>query len=328
MPELSSSSFSETDASNSAAAPNGFPEGMPFSGVNDSARAVMGAVKRFWGRIQGAYASTGSANAYVLTPATALAAYVTGERYSFRANFANTGAATLNVSALGAKAIKKMAASGKADLAAGDIQSGQPVTVEYDGTDMVLATPAANSVLPAPGTSGNLLTSDGTSWTSAASPVPAGAVMPYAGGSTPGGWLLCNGQAVSRTTYAALFAACGTIYGAGDGSTTFNVPDLRGRVAAGEDPGNATGRLAAAVSGSVSAATRGNAGGEEAHTLTTAEMPAHTHTQQGGGDGGSSGVVSGSGTSAVALNATASTGGGGGHNTVQPTLILLYIIKT
>lgn len=149
MAEISGSSWSETDALNSSPAPNGFPEGMPFSGVNDSARAVMGAVKRFWGRINGRYASTGSSNAYVLTPDVALSAYVTGERYSFRANFANTGAATLNISSLGAKSIKKMTASGKADLAPGDIQQGQPVTVEYDGTDFVMVTPVAPRTIAA-----------------------------------------------------------------------------------------------------------------------------------------------------------------------------------
>src|SRR6185437_336663 len=84
MPDLSGSIYSELDASNSEAAPNGMPEGMPPSGVNDAWRAGMGALKRFWGRIQGVYASTGSANAYVLSPDVDLAAYVTGERYSFR----------------------------------------------------------------------------------------------------------------------------------------------------------------------------------------------------------------------------------------------------
>lgn len=62
---------------------------------------------------------------------------------------------------------------------------------------------------------------------------PAGAVIFFAGAAAPTGWLLCNGQAVSRTTYAALFAAIGVVYGVGNGSTTFNVPDLRGRVPVG-----------------------------------------------------------------------------------------------
>ena len=77
------------------------------------------------------------------------------------------------------------------------------------------------------------------------SAVPAGAVMPYAGSSAPSGWLFAAGQAVSRTTYAALFAAIGTTYGSGDGSTTFNLPDLEGRAVFGRDDmsGSAAGRL-------------------------------------------------------------------------------------
>ena len=65
--------------------------------------------------------------------------------------------------------------------------------------------------------------------------IPAGVVLPYAGSSAPAGWLLCHGQNVSRTVYAALFAAIGTTYGIGDGTTTFGLPDVRGRVIAGED---------------------------------------------------------------------------------------------
>jgi microcystin-dependent protein len=77
------------------------------------------------------------------------------------------------------------------------------------------------------------------------SSVPAGALVPYAGSTAPAGWLLCYGQAVSRTTYAALFSALGTTYGAGDGSTTFNLPDLEGRTVFGKDDmsGSAAGRL-------------------------------------------------------------------------------------
>lgn len=75
--------------------------------------------------------------------------------------------------------------------------------------------------------------------------VPTGVVQPFAGSTSPTGWLLCAGQAVSRSTYADLFGAIGTTYGAGDGTTTFNLPDLRGRVVAGEDDmgGTAANRL-------------------------------------------------------------------------------------
>src|SRR5687768_2349023 len=120
MNEISSASWSETDASNNSPTPNGWPEGQSPSSVNDCARMMMGAVKRFWDRVNGRYASTGSANAYVMTPDVAFGAYVLGERHSFRASFANTGPATLNISSLGATSIKKMTALGKADLAPGD----------------------------------------------------------------------------------------------------------------------------------------------------------------------------------------------------------------
>src|SRR6516164_7389609 len=108
---------------------------------------------------------------------------------------------------------------------------------------------------------------------------PVGTVVDYAGGTAPGGWLLCYGQAVSRTTYAPLFTAIGTTWGVGDGVTTFNVPDLRGRGTYGKDDmgGSAANRITNAVSGVVGT-TLGATGGNEGHTLSTAELPSHTHT--------------------------------------------------
>ena len=78
--------------------------------------------------------------------------------------------------------------------------------------------------------------------------VPPGMLAPYAGKTAPSGWLLCDGSAVSRTTYADLFAVIGTTYGAGNGSTTFTLPDLRGRVAAGANASNALASRAGADS--------------------------------------------------------------------------------
>lgn len=96
--------------------------------------------------------------------------------------------------------------------------------------------------------------------------VPVGALVGFAGSAAPAGWLLCDGSAVSRTTYASLFSAIGTTYGAGDGSTTFNVPDLRGRVPVGAGTGSG-----------LSTRTRGGSGGEEGHTLGSAENGQHSH---------------------------------------------------
>lgn len=102
--------------------------------------------------------------------------------------------------------------------------------------------------------------------------VPTGSMLDYAGTTAPMGFLLCAGQAISRTTYAGLFAKIGTNYGAGDGSTTFNVPDYRGRVHAVLDNlgGTDAGRLAAAN-------TLGGSGGAETHALSTAELAVHSH---------------------------------------------------
>jgi microcystin-dependent protein len=161
--------------------------------------------------------------------------------------------------------------------------------------------------------------------------VPTGMVGPYAGASEPTGWLFCYGQAVSRTTYASLFTAISTTYGAGDGSTTFNLPDLRGRVVAGHDNmGGVSGNRLTGVGGSLNGDTLGATGGTETHTLITAEMPSHTHALANGGQIQSTGGGPAYGSAAVGLSATdiANTGGGGAHNNVQPTIILNYIIKT
>jgi len=90
----------------------------------------------------------------------------------------------------------------------------------------------------APSTSGNVLTSNGTTWTSAAAAsLPAGTVTWFAANTAPTGYLKANGATISRTTYADLFAAIGTTFGAGDGATTFGLPDLRGEFIRGWDDG-------------------------------------------------------------------------------------------
>lgn len=94
----------------------------------------------------------------------------------------------------------------------------------------------------------------------AGSSVPSGVMAPYAGATAPTGWLLCFGQAVSRATYADLFTALGTLYGVGDGSTTFALPDMRGRVPGGKDDmgGTAAGRLAITLTGTKASTASGS----------------------------------------------------------------------
>lgn len=174
--------------------------------------------------------------------------------------------------------------------------------------------------------------------------VPVGTVLDYCGTLEPTGYLFCYGQAVSRTAYPYLFGALSTLYGAGDGVNTFNVPDLRGRAVAGKDNmgGTAAGRLNNAGAG-IAGATLGAGFGAQSHTLTQGQMPAHSHglTDPGhahtvpGSVTGSGGIGVGSGLGQSDLPTTAATtgiamqntGGGESHNNVQPTFVLNKIIK-
>lgn len=180
------------------------------------------------------------------------------------------------------------------------------------------------------GTSGHFLQTQGAganpSW-AAVSGTPAGVVSPYAGLTEPTGWLFCFGQAISRTTFADLFAVISTTYGVGDGSTTFNLPDLRGRVVAGQDDMGGTSANRLTGGGGVDGDTLGGTGGAETHTLTTGEMPAHSHStplSQANNSAGSEAAAGANATDTI----TGPAGGSAAHNNVQPTIILNYIIKT
>lgn len=168
----------------------------------------------------------------------------------------------------------------------------------------------------------------------AAGTAVTGAIVAYGGGqdgTAPVGWFLCRGQAVSRTTYANLFSVIGTSFGAGDGTSTFNLPNLKGRFPLGLDTADA------AIN------DVGEVGGEKSHTLTTAELPSHNHNMTHGhasassaNDGGSTlafrrsdnvSPTTGGGMVENFTGNTGSTGSGAAHNNMPPYLVLNFIIK-
>lgn len=159
---------------------------------------------------------------------------------------------------------------------------------------------------------------------------PIGGIVAFGKTSAPSAsWLICNGAAVNRTTYADLFAAISTNFGVGDGSTTFNLPDLRGRSIIGYDP-DGTGRTTGAYTGGVNAGTMGGTGGEQAHTQTEAELVNHVHPENGLNNLVITSEGSGGNVSTLASNTahnTSGTGGGNPFNVVQPSQIVAYYIK-
>ena len=189
--------------------------------------------------------------------------------------------------------------------------TGYMDAVGFGSTSMTLPT--------ADGSADQVIKTDGSGalgWTSISS-TPSGAITMYAGGSVPSGWLFCNGAAVSRSTYSALFSAISTAYGAGDGSSTFNLPDFGGKGPMGYKSDNSKFDALAET------------GGEETHTLTTSEMPSHTH-----GYAGAQNTVTVDNQNLLTNvskdlgnKTSSSTGGGSAHNVLDPYLTVNFIVK-
>lgn len=339
-------SWSTTASSNTSLDGLTWAEGMQAGSVNNSARQMMASIRAFVADLAGATQAGGTANALTLTSNAGIDSLTDGRVVAFTATATNTGSATLNVNVLGTKALRKMGNAGDMDLEGGEIQNGGIYVVRYST--------AADTA------SGGWIVENPTS-----SGVPVATVLDYAGSTAPAGFLMCYGQNVSRTTYASLFSVIGTTYGTGDGSTTFTLPDARGRVSAGKDDmgGTSADRLTN-QSGGVDGDTLGASGGAETHALTTAQLASHTHgpgslagststagnhTHYVGGTYNASGLGStgnyvasypaannpatsaaGDHTHTVSITSgtTGSEGSGNAHNNVQPTIIFNKIIKT
>lgn len=153
----------------------------------------------------------------------------------------------------------------------------------------------------------------------AAESLPLGTILEYSGGTAPKGYMICDGSAISRTKYSELFNLIGTTYGNGDGSTTFNLPDLQGKIPVGKDEND------------TDFDTLGNTGGEKKHQLTVNEIPAHSHVTEDyfEGSGGTSGVWAVRCLSNLEgyKHVVSNTGGNQPHNNLQPYITLNYIIK-
>ncbi len=234
-------------------------EGQAPSSVNDSARSMMAAVAKYRDDVSGAIVTGGTSTAYTVSSYQVFQslAQLNGQVIAFTPHVTNgTGSpnVSLNVDGLGAKTIR---ADPSIELPAGVLVAGTPYAAVYNN---------ASGVFYLRNFFGNPYN------------VPIGASVDFWGATTPNSsFALMYGQAISRSTYSTLFSLFSTAYGSGDGSSTFNIPDLRGRVVAGKDDmgGTAASRLTSTYFGA-SATTLGAVGGAESKTLVTTNLPSQT----------------------------------------------------
>ena len=332
--------WSQTASADATADPTiNWSEGQAPSSINDSARAMMAATAKFRDDIAGAIVTSGTSANYVVTSYQQFDSltHLNGQVIAFTPHATNTGSQCfLNVDGLGSKTVRLATGT---DVPAGTLIQGTPYEVVYNNVDGVFY----------------LKGFYGSPYL-----IPLGATIEYWAGAAPNSsFVFPFGQAISRTVYSSLFGLIGGQYGSGDGSTTFNLPDLRGRVVGCVDNmgGTTANRLASGGVASVRH-TLGGAGGEDAHTLTIAEIPAHSHStnvsdpghthgsthsgqnlayagvQNGWGITGSSSQqiststpfgISGAGTGiSISIN---NNGGGAAHNVIQPTILCNRIMR-
>lgn len=327
--------WSQTAASNATADGTvNWAEGQAPSSINDSARAMMAAAAKYRDDISGAIETGGTSTAYTVTSYQSFASLATmaNQMIAFTPHTTNGATVTLNVDSLGAKPLRS---APSVELPAGTLIEGTPYVALYNNSD---------AVWYLHGFYGNPYG------------IPIGGFVPFAGTTSPhSSFVFPYGQAISRTTYSALFTLVSTTYGSGDGSTTFNVPDLRGRVPAGLDNmgGTSANRLTNADDG-LNGDTVGATGGGETQTLVRANLsnesvavavsdtrawktdvnvikangPGKQHTSDGGLFWNENQcdvvVVSGSISGSFNLNGNTTQTAFG---VVQPTIILPYLLR-
>jgi len=232
-------------------------EGQAPSSINDSARAMMAATAKYRDDISGAIVTGGTPTAYTVSSYEGFdtLAHLNGQMIAFTPHATNAATVTLNVDSLGARPLRT---APNAELLAGTIILGTPYVAVYNNAD---------GVFYLRGFYGNPYN------------IPLGGGLPFFGSAAPNSsFAFPYGQPINRITYATLFSLIGTTYGTGDGSTTFNLPDLRGRVLAGKDDmgGTAQNRLTSSWFGA-NATILGAAGGNEKNALSsTNQLPQFT----------------------------------------------------
>jgi microcystin-dependent protein len=328
-------SWSKTAASNATADTTiNWAEGQSPSSVNDSARAMMARTAEWRDDVSGTLTTSGTATAYALASNQGFdsLAHLAGALVAFVPHVTCGATVTLNVDSLGSRPLRT---SPGVELPSGLLIQGTPYVATYNNGDGAFYLRGFYALPYA---------------------IPLGAIIPYVGATAPNSsFALPYGQAISRTGYAALFALMGTTFGGGDGSTTFNLPDLRGRGIFGLDSmgGTASSRIGSVVTdnGTVSGTTLGSTGGSATHALTQAEMPSHSHAasvidtghshgipMNGANNAGSNaipqnadldvgnGINSRSATTGISVS-NSNTGGGAAHSILPPLIILPFILR-
>ncbi len=308
-----------------------FPEGMAPSAVNDGVRGLMAAAAKYRDDLAGAIATAGTSTAYTVFSYQGFdtLAHLGGLAIAFTPHTGNGATVTLNVDGLGARPLRS--APG-VELPAAVLVQGTPYVATYNATDGAFYLQGFYNL---------------------SSVVPVGAFMPFSSLTPPNSnFILPYGQALSRANYSAYFGMVGTIFGAGDGTTTFNAPDTRGRVIIGQDNmgGIAAGRVTL-TGGGVDGVVLGAAGGAQNKVFSIAEMPAHVHTNTLNDPGhshstnGLSGIASGGTTSfgnnnninvagiivngsstGITLN-NGSAGSGSSFSMLQPSITLPILLR-